>query len=247
MILLFGLLGLVVGGLVNQLGTDLAEKRDPSAPRCAYCARERHWHQWVSLPGYLAGRAKCDSCGAPVTLRYPLIETGLAATYAYLWIELGPSVLLVLYLVYIAILALITVTDIERRRIPNVVIYPAIVLAAAAAFVTPGLDPWRALVGGAVGFAIYFAIALGGRALYGPGALGEGDVKLATFIGLITGFPLVFVAIVVAILAAGATSLILLVTGIRGRRDPIPYGPFLVAGAVVALLWGQPILDAVLR
>ena len=87
-------------------------------------------------------------------------------------------------------------------------------------------------------------IALIGRLLYGPGALGTGDVKLAAFIGLITAYPLVIVAVGAAILLAGATSLDLLATGARGRRDPIPYAPFLVAGVVVAALWGTQIIAA---
>jgi leader peptidase (prepilin peptidase)/N-methyltransferase len=196
------------------------------------------------LPAFLVGRAACPSCGGHVTLRYPLIEIALAATYAYLRIAVGPSVKLALLMVYGAILGLILVTDIERRRIPNVVIYPAIGFAAAAAFVTPGLEPLRAFAGGVAGFGFYLLIALLGRGVYGPGALGAGDVKLAAFAGLITGFPLVGVVIVVAILAAGVTSLFLLLTRIRSRRDPIPYAPFLITGVVVAALWGQAILTA---
>ena len=246
MILLFALLGLVAGGLVSQLGTDLAAQRRPGLPHCAYCAADRPWHQWLGLPAYVIGRARCASCGAPITLRQPLVEIGLAATYAYLWIAVGPSIRLAFYAIYGAILGLILVTDIERRLIPNVIIYPAIVFAAAAAFVTPGLEPSRALVGGAAGFGIYLLIALLGRGLYGPGAMGPGDVKLAAFIGLVAGFPLVAVVIVVAILAAGVSSLVLLVARIRGRRDPIPYGPFLITGLVVAALWGNAILASVL-
>ena len=247
MILLFALLGLVVGGLVNQLGTDLVARRRLGQPRCPYCARQCPWYRWLSLPAFLVGRTGCSSCGAQITLRHPLVEIALAATYAYLWIALGPSIRLAFLMAYSAILGLILVTDIERRRIPNVVIYPAIVFAAAAAFVTPGLEPSRALAGGAAGLGIYLLIALLGRGMYGPGALGMGDVKLAAFVGLITGFPLVAVVIVVAILAAGVSSLVLVLTGIRGRRDPIPYAPFLVAGVVVAALWGQPILAAFMR
>jgi leader peptidase (prepilin peptidase)/N-methyltransferase len=71
--------------------------------------------------------------------------------------------------------------------------------------------------------------------------LGGGDVKLAAFVGLITGFPLVIEALVLTILIGAAVSLILLVTRVRSLRDPIPYGPFLIAGAVITLLWGYPI------
>jgi len=172
-----------------------------------------------------------------------LIEIGLGVTYGYLWIVLGPSIKLPLYLLYSTILTLILITDIERRLILNVVTYPAILFAFAASFFTPGMTWWSALIGGAIGWAFFYCAALIGNAAFGAGALGGGDVKLAAFVGLITGFPLVIEALVLTILIGAAVTLVLLVTGVRGLRDHIPYGPFLVAGAMITLLWGYPILE----
>jgi leader peptidase (prepilin peptidase)/N-methyltransferase len=167
----------------------------------------------------------------------------MAAGYAYLWIALGPSVKLVFYAVYLAVLALILVTDVERRLILNVVTYPAILFAIAAGFFTPDMRGWSALAGGAVGFSFFLVAALVGSALFGSGALGGGDVKLAAFVGLITGFPLVIGALLLTIVTGAVVSLFLLVTRMRSLRDPIPYGPFLVIGGVVTLLWGYQIMD----
>lgn len=241
MTVLFTSLGLLVGGLVNQLGSDLPIQRSLTRPHCPYCGRERpHW-QWLSLPAYLIGRAGCPSCGAPISLRHPLVEIGLAVAYGYLWIVLGPSIRLILYLLYGVIFALVLITDLERRLILDVVIYPAILVAAVASFLTPGMTWWSALGGGAIGFVFFLGAALVGNAFFGSGALGGGDVKLAAFVGLITGFPLVVEALVLTLFIGAGVSLILLVTGKRGLRDYIPYGPFLVAGAVLTLLWGYPI------
>jgi len=164
-------------------------------------------------------------------------------TYSYLLITLGPSVKLILYLIYSTIFALILITDMERRLILNVVTYPAIIFAFAVSFITPEMTWWSALAGGAIGFVFFFIAAWVGNALFGSGALGGGDVKLAAFVGLITGFPLVIEALVLTILIGAAISAILLVTRVRSLRDPIPYGPFLVAGAVITLLWGYPIAE----
>jgi prepilin signal peptidase PulO-like enzyme (type II secretory pathway) len=124
-----------------------------------------------------------------------------------------------------------------------VVTYPAILFAIGASFFTPGLTWWSSLTGGAIGL-LFFALAAAiGRAVFGPGALGWGDVKLAAFVGLITGFPLIIEAIVLTILVGAAISLVLLVTGVRGLKDHIPYGPFLIIGAMITLLWGYPILE----
>ncbi len=241
MTVLFALLGLLVGGLVNQLGSDLPARRSLTHPHCPYCGRERPWWQWLALPAYLIGRAGCPYCGAPIRLRQPMVEIGLAVVYGYLWIVLGPSVKLILYLLYSTIFALILITDVERRLILNVVMYPSILLAIIASFFTPEMTWWSAVAGGATGFIFFLVAALVGNVFFGSGALGGGDVKLAAFVGLITGFPLIIEALVLTVLIGGAVSLILLIIRVRSLRDPIPYGPFLIAGAVVTLLWGYPI------
>ncbi|RLC64580.1 MAG: hypothetical protein DRI48_07515 [Chloroflexi bacterium] len=243
MVVLTVLLGLLAGGLVNQLGSDLPARRSLTSPHCPYCGRNRPWWQWLAVLSYLIGRAHCPYCGAQISLRHPLTEIGLAVTYGYLWIVLGPSLKLLFYLLYSAIFALVLITDIERRLILNVVMYPAILLAFAASFFTPGLTWWSALTGGATGFVVFLVAAIVGNTLFGSGALGGGDVKLAAFVGLITGFPLIVEALVLTMLIGAGISLILLITRARGLRDYIPYGPFLIAGAAITLLWGYPIAE----
>jgi len=238
MIALFAILGLAVGGIVNRLGSDLPGRRTVTRPHCRYCGKQRPWWQWVTLPTYILGYRKCPACGKAIGLRHPLTELCLAAVYVYLWLILGPSTKLAVYLVYSAIFALILITDIERQLILNVVMYPAIGLGIAASLFVPGLTLPYALAGGAIGFLFFYLAALVGAALFGAGALGAGDVKLAAFVGLVTGFPLVIEALVLTMITGALVSLFLLVVRIRRTHDAIPYGPFLVAGAVITLLWG---------
>lgn len=237
------LLGLLVGGVVNHLATALPASQSITVPCCPYCGRRRPWWQWLALPSFLVGRARCPYCGAPIRLRYLLVELGLAASYPCLWGALGStfSIKLVLYLIYGAIFAIIFVTDVERRLILNRVTYPAIALAFVASFVTPGMTWWSALAGGLTGFAFFAIAGLIGNKLFGYGALGGGDVKLAAFIGLVTGFPLVIETLVLTLLIGAGVSLLLLMARLRRLRDHIPYGPFLIVGAVVTLLYGYPI------
>ena len=235
------LAGVLIGGVVNQLGSDLPARRSPTKPHCAYCGQERPWWQWLGVSAYLARRVGCPSCGAPVGLRRPLVEVGLGLAFGYLWVIIGPSVALVVYMLYSIIFALVLITDIERRLILNVVTYPAMALALGASFVVPGITWQSALVGGAVGLLVFFLLAVVGNALYGSGAMGGGDVKLAAFVGMITGFPLVIVAIVITILIGAGVSLALVLSRLRSLNDYVPYGPFLVAGGIITLLWGYQI------
>lgn len=266
MIILCVLLGFLVGGLVNQLGSDLSAfstsrsidqdnplilqlptRRRLTRPHCRHCGNDRPWWQWLATLSFLIGRAKCSTCENRISLRHLLVEVGLAAAYGYLWIAFGPSIRLGLYLVYAVVYALVLITDIERRLILNVVTYPAILLALLASIFTPGIQLWSALAGGAICFAFFFIAMVLGNALFGSGALGEGDVKLAAFVGLTVGYPLVIEALVLIILCGAVISALLLISGLRRLRDHIPYGPFIVIGGAVTLLWGYPIAEWFLR
>ena len=263
MIILLAFLGFLVGGLVNQLGSDLPAwrkstqvgdlvdqpgsappaRRKLTRPHCPYCGQDYALWQWLALPTYLIGRARCLNCNKRIRWRRPLVEVGLAIAYGYLWIVLGPSIKLAFYLVYAAIFALILITDLEHRLILNVVTIPSIFLAVVASLLLPDILLWNSLVGGAVGFFTFLLLVIVGTNLFGSGALGEGDITLATFVGLITGFPLVIEALVLTTFVGAVISVFLLVTRVRSLRDHIPYGPFLIIGATITLLKGYSIAD----
>jgi len=234
MIILYAIVGLIVGGLLNVLADTLPSKTRIRPPFCVVCATQRHPLTWLATVGYVLGRRHCAQCGAPVRLRNVFVELSTAVAFGYLIADYGLNGHMLLLSIYLAIFILITVIDIEHRLVLNRVIFPAILLALIAGPFTPGLNWKLMLVGGLVGFGLFYLIAL----IY-PGGMGAGDVKLAAFIGLVTGFPDVFLAIIVAILAGGLISLLLVLTRTRSTRDYIPYGPFLVIGGVFTLLWGQ--------
>ena len=255
MAILLAILGFLVGGLANQLGSDLPARRKLSRPYCPYCGQERPRWQWLALPVFLAGRATCTNleCKRRIRWRHPLVEIGLAVSFGYLWFALGPYdqpaqyVKLFFYLIYAAIFALILITDMERRLILHVVTFPAIAIAIIASFFLPDILPKAALTGGAVGFFTFLLLVIVGKIAFGSGAMGEGDITLATFVGLVTGFPLVIEALVLTTFIGAAISFVLLITRVRTLRDYIPYGPFLIIGAVITMLWGYPIADWYLR
>jgi leader peptidase (prepilin peptidase)/N-methyltransferase len=238
-IILYAIVGLLVGGLLNTLADTLPPKGRIRPPFCQHCLAPRPWLNWLATLACVLGRRDCAQCGAPIPTRNIIVELSTVITFGYLMAEYGLTGHSLLLSTYLAIFILVIVIDIEHRLVLNRVIFPAILLALVAGPFTPGLNWKLMLVGGLVGFGIFYVIAL----IY-PGGMGAGDVKLAAFIGLITGFPDVFLAVIVAILAGGLISLILVLTRTRSTRDYIPYGPFLVIGGVFTLLWGQPLVDS---
>jgi leader peptidase (prepilin peptidase)/N-methyltransferase len=171
-----------------------------------------------------------------------LVEIGTALTFGLLWgrYDSHLSLPLLVTSVYFSIFILILVTDMEYRLILHVVTFPAIAFALLASFGT--ITPASALLGAAIGFGLFFSIYLVGGLVFGAGAMGFGDVTLSTFIGAAAGFPMVIIALLSGILAGGVITLFLLLTRIRRLRSKIPYGPFLLIGATVALLWGDQII-----
>lgn len=144
------------------------------------------------------------------------------------------------HLILLALLIVLTATDLEQRRLPHLVLDPLIVLAAVFVPFNPGMDPVMALIGAAaaVGF-------LGALALVVRGGLALGDLYLVAPIGLVLGWPAIFTALFAAAFLAAGTSIALLALRRVGMRSYIPFGPFLVGGAVVALLTDPRLLHVV--
>ncbi len=144
------------------------------------------------------------------------------------------------YLVLLALLLLLTATDLEQRRLPHLVLDPLIVLAALFVPFNPGVQPLDALIGAGAAVAFLGALALAVR-----GGLALGDLYLVAPIGLMLGWPVIFTALFAAAFLAAGTSVALLVMRRVGMRSYIPFGPFLVGGAVLALLLDDRVLGIV--
>jgi leader peptidase (prepilin peptidase)/N-methyltransferase len=258
-ILLYAVLGLLVGALINLCADQLPRwRRLRRAPFCPYCEEPRPAWAWVSTLAYLRFRPECQHCSAPISWRHPLVELGTALLFAFLWVRYGhgdQTAFLIPYTVYSSIFVLVLVIDLEHKLILNVVIYPAWILALLGSLLHPDPHFYRlALIGGAVGFGLLFLIYLlgelfvrvmskvRGQPIHAV-AFGFGDVRLGGFIGFVLGFPLVLNAIFVAILLGGLGGLVYwFVSAVILRRyslfTAIPYGPFLVIGALIFMFFG---------
>ncbi|MDQ3689520.1 MAG: A24 family peptidase [Chloroflexota bacterium] len=144
------------------------------------------------------------------------------------------------YLALLALLLVLTATDLEQRRLPHLVLDPLILLSVLFVPVNPGVDPLMAVVGAAAAVAF-----LGGLALVVRGGLALGDLYLVAPIGLMLGWPAIFSSLFAAAFLSAGASLVLLATRRVGMRSYIPFGPFLVAGAVLVLLLDDRLLRVV--
>ncbi len=263
-LLMIGLLGLVVGGVINVLSDDLPHRLRPRLPHYPD-GTTRPLVAWLGILAFLTGK-RTSLTGTKLSWRYPLTELATAALMMLTVIvttgdpEVG-LLQLTFYLFYMALFVLITVIDIEHRLILFVVVIPAAVIAIADAILTPiqhKPDLRTALIGGALGFGVFFVLYLGGivfsvvtakiRGYELPEvAFGYGDVMLSTVCGLILGWqPMIVAMFITVFLGALGATIYLIIRAISGNYDmftPLPYGPYIILGTLILLLFAEGVQD----
>ncbi|KKL06686.1 hypothetical protein LCGC14_2593560 [marine sediment metagenome] len=234
------IIGLLLGHTLDIFFDRLYTDRPLAGPayRCPHCHHALRPLQLIPIVGVAWSRGRCPDCDRRLPLRAFLLAPGSAALFvtAELVVDgFGPALLAGFFAtVFLAL----TFTDLERRLIPNRVVYPSLLLAAAFSWAWPDRSVLEVFGGGATALVMTSAMFVVGR-----GAFGFGDVKMSLLMGLVVGLPSVIVGVFIGTFAAGAFVLPLLLLRVLGRRDYIAYGPFIAIGAVVALFWGEPIWD----
>jgi len=243
--ILFGVVGIAIGSFLNVCIDRLPEKQSLLRPasHCPACQRRLALKDLIPVFSYLWLRGRCRYCRAPIPQRVLWVELGTGLMFAFLWWRYGLTPELGIMSFYFCLLTVILVIDLERGLILNKVVYPAAAIALIIALITAAFtsDLWLAvkvLIGGGLGLVIMFLVALVSK-----GGIGWGDVKMAGLVGLITGFPLVLVSLLLAMVSGGIVAVVLLLLKVKQRKQTIPFGPFLSLGTMLTLLWGASILN----
>jgi leader peptidase (prepilin peptidase) / N-methyltransferase len=235
-----------IGGLMAGSFTTVVSHRVPRGEsvvgprsRCPTCGTQIAAYDNIPVFSWILLRGRSRCCRERISARYPITELVLAGLYVLTVVVLwGDATEVLLGLVFVTALLAITVTDLERRIIPNKILLVAAVLGVAIAAVgDPTSLPERAAAAMAAGGGLFLV------ALAYPRGMGLGDVKLAALMGLFLGRD-VAPAILVALLVGSVVGLGLIARhGAQARKQAIPFGPFLALGGVVGLLAGDPIID----
>jgi leader peptidase (prepilin peptidase) / N-methyltransferase len=234
---------LALGSFLNVVAARLPERRSLVRPRsaCPRCGKEIAWYDNVPLVSYAVLRGRCRSCGEPIGWRYPAVELATGVLIAACFLRFGFSGRAVVASVFAATLVVLSAIDAERRILPDLIVLPSFLIVLAAQI---ALFPDRTLewVLAAFGAALFLLLAL----IAYPRGMGMGDVKLALLLGAGLG-KAVMVGMMVGMVSALAASTVLFARhGLGARKMAIPFGPFLAFGALVALFWGETLLDAYL-
>ncbi len=248
LVLVCALGGLLIGSFLNVVIWRVPRGESVVSPpsACPACGRAIRPRDNVPVLSWLILRGRCRDCSARISWRYPVVELATGAVFAILAVRFGADAVLPAFLYLGAIGVALTLIDLDVKRLPNAIVLPsygvAIVLLAGAAVLEGQLaDLVRAGLGMAALFGLYFVLAL----IY-PAGMGFGDVKLAGVLGIYLGW-LGWAEVVtggfLGFLFGGVVGGALMALRRAGRRSQIPFGPFMLAGAFVAIVWARPLAD----
>jgi leader peptidase (prepilin peptidase) / N-methyltransferase len=252
LLVLTAVLGLVVGSFLNVVVWRVPRGESVVAPpsHCPSCEGPIRRRDNVPVLSWLLLRGRCRDCTAPISARYPAVEAATALVFVLLAGRFGWDWQLPAYLYLGAIGVALTLIDIDVRRLPNAIVlpsYPAVAALLTLPAVTDGrwADLLRAVLGAAVLYGGFFLLAF-----INPRGMGFGDVKLAGVLGGYLGWlgwGVIGVGAFGGFLLGGLYGAVLMLAGRAGRKSQIPFGPFLIAGALLAVLGGQQVVDGYLR
>jgi leader peptidase (prepilin peptidase)/N-methyltransferase len=233
--------GMVTGSFIGVVAHRVPLGRSIIGPRseCPSCGAQIAAYDNIPVISWLLLRGRCRSCNDQIPVRYPLIELAVGIAFAATAVVLHDDPAeLALGLVFVAVLAAVTLTDLERLVIPNAILVVGTVIAVGIVAATDFSSLGERAISAAAAGGFLFAAAV----LY-PRGMGMGDVKLAALMGLYLGS-----AVAPAMLVAIATGAVvgvqlMLINGSGARKQAVPFGPFLALGGVVGLLAGDQIVD----
>ena len=244
---LFFALGLIFGSFLTVVIGRLPREESVVRPRsrCPACGAEIRPRDNIPVVSWLLLRGRCRACGERISAEYPLVELATGALFAAAVALVDPLHAASLAAPFVGIMLAIAVIDARHRVVPNRIVYPSLALFAVAIVVGDLAGGGVDALGAGLGLALY-GVPLLLVAVAVPQGMGMGDVKLAALIGLVLGsFGLSYVGVAagVGVIGGGIGALVALAILGAGRKDQIPFGPFLAGGAVVATLVGPRIAD----
>lgn len=249
-VIVSALAGAIVGSfvtvVVDRVPRGISVIRPPS--RCRGCDSELEAIELVPVLSWLATRGTCRHCGARIGTGTLMIELTTIGVFVLFGLTFGSDPVLVAYWNLGAALIALSCIDLSFHRLPREITYTAFALSSIVIVVAALIDDdaeriWYAAVGAGLAFAIMAPIFLLSR-----GGMGDGDVRLAPLIGLHLGYisvALVPIGLMFGFALGAVVGVTLIVLGRAGRKTALPFGPFLAAGCIIAVVVGEPIVEAV--
>lgn len=245
-LVLAGVFGLVIGSFLNVVIYRVPRELSLVTPasRCPSCETPIKARHNVPVLGWLVLRGHCAQCQAPISARYPLVEAATSVLFIAVTVRFGLTIELPAYLYLTAIAVALALIDFDVQRLPDSIVLPSYVVGVLLLMPAGAVEGnWWSAVRGLLAMSILFGVYLALAMAY-PGGLGFGDVKLAGLLGLYLGWVSwgsVLWATFGAFLLGGGVGLGLIAARRARGKGAIPFGPFMLAGAFLALFFASQV------
>jgi leader peptidase (prepilin peptidase)/N-methyltransferase len=268
---LCGLLGLLVGSFLNVVIYRLPKIMErewraqcaelhgqPDAPSepfnlriprsaCPHCGHQISALENIPVISYLLLRGKCRNCRARISMRYPVIESVSALLCAFAAWHFGFGMTAAAAILFIWALLALTFIDFDTQLLPDDITLPLLWLGLLFNFYGTFTSLGNAVAGAMVGYLVLWCVYWLFKLITGKEGMGYGDFKLLAAIGAWLGWQLLPLVIMLSSVVGAVVGITLIVATKHGRNIPIPFGPYLAGGGLIALFWGQQLTQGYLR
>ena len=242
--------GLIVGSFLNVCIYRLPLRLSIVWPgsRCTSCGRALRWYENIPVLSYLALGARCRTCGARISIVYPVVELFTTIIFLAMFTRFGLQPLLAVRLVFGCAMIVLLFIDLRHRILPNAITLPGIIVGITAGFLFPPPPGWvDSLIGAAAGAGVLFAIGEVYLRVRHEEGLGMGDVKMLGMIGAFLGWKLMLLTLVLASFSGTIVGVFVMMAKKESLKYALPFGTFLAVGAMVAAAAGDPLVAWYLR
>lgn len=236
-IIIIFIIGILTGSFLNVCIYRIPKKQSTTYPssHCPKCEKSLKPADLIPVISYFLNKGNCKYCGEKISPQYPIVEMLNGIIYLLLFLKLGYTILFIKYAILGSLLIIISFIDYKLRIIPDKLIRFGLFTGIIFNIISFNGDFVNGFIGLFVGGGIFLIIAI-----FGP--MGGGDIKLMGVLGLWLGWKHILVVSLLSFIIGAIVSILLLITKIKGRKDTIPFGPFIAIATMVVILYGVRIM-----
>ena len=239
------ILGLIVGSFSNVCIYRIPRNESIIYPasHCPKCRSKIKPVDNIPLLSFILLKGRCRNCKSKISIQYPIVELLTGLIYLIIYLTYGLSIQSLIYIILSSALIIIAFIDLNEQIIPDVISLPGIVIGFILSFFVPYISFINSSLGVVVGGGIILVIGLAGSVIFKKEAMGGGDVKLAAMIGAFLGWRYIIISLFLGFFLGALAGIVLILSKIKNREDVVPFGPFIVLGSFITLLWGDKIIS----
>jgi leader peptidase (prepilin peptidase)/N-methyltransferase len=244
-IILIFILGLIVGSFSNVCIYRIPGNESIIFPasHCPKCRSKISPKDNIPLLSFILLKGRCRNCKSKISIQYPIVELLSGLIYLIIYLAYGLSIQFLIYIILSSALVIIAFIDLNEQIVPDVISLPGIVIGFIISFFVPYISFINSALGVVAGGGIILIIGMAGSAIFKKEAMGGGDVKLAAMIGAFLGWRYIIISLFLGFFLGALAGIILILSKIKSREDVVPFGPFIVLGSFITLLWGEKIIS----